>query len=87
MLQLHIVCLRPGGMNRGGTRHEGHKAHELDAFTPLQVMEMAVDPNLALIVGDQTATDEFIAAAKASVEKEAAVVEAARVKAAAAAKK
>lgn len=62
MPKLHIVCLRPDGMNRGGMRHEGHKVHELDAFTPAQLRDMHNEPHLALIVGGDTLTAENVAA-------------------------
>jgi hypothetical protein len=68
--KLHIVCLRPAGMNRGGTRHEGHKVHELDAFTAAQLRDMHDEPDLALIVGGETLTEEQMVAAE---EKAAAV--------------
>lgn len=61
MPDLHIVCLRPSGMNRGGVRHEGHKVHKLDAFTPAQLREIRGDPNFAVILGGETLTEELIA--------------------------
>lgn len=72
MPKLHIVCLRPGGMNRGGARHEGHKTHELDAFTPDQLREMHADPNLALILGGDALTEDHIAEHEAAAKKPAA---------------
>lgn len=68
MPKLHIVCLRPGGMHRGGARHEGHQAHELEAFTAAQLREMQAEPHLALIVGGEVLDDEHVAAAEKAAE-------------------
>jgi len=59
--KLHIVCLRPGGMNRGGTRHEGHKVHDFEAFTVAQLRDMHNEPNLVLIVGGDLLTEAVVA--------------------------
>lgn len=64
MPKLHIVCLRPGGMNRGGTRHEGHKLHELDAFTAAQLRDMHDEANLVVIVGGDLLTEAQVVAAE-----------------------
>lgn len=56
--------MRPEGYNRGGLRHEGHKVHELEAFTAAQLREMRDDPHLALIVGGDVLGDQHIAAAE-----------------------
>lgn len=77
MPDLHTVCLRPGGMNRGGIRHEGHKVHDIDAFTPAQLREMDADPNLVLILGGEKLTDKHIAATPAGKAEAKAVAEAA----------
>ena len=64
MPKLHIVCMRPGGYNRGGHRHEGHQVHDLEAFSAAQLREMHNDPHLALIVGGAALTEEQVAAAE-----------------------
>jgi hypothetical protein len=64
---LHIVCLRAGGMNRGGMRHERHKAHELGAFTAAQLRDMFDEPDLVLIVGGELLPEATVLAAEAKV--------------------
>lgn len=68
-MKLHTVCLRSGGMNRGGVRHDGHQVRDLEAFTPDQLREMATDPNLALIVGGEKLSDQHIEAAEKAAAK------------------
>jgi hypothetical protein len=73
--KLHIVCLRPGGMNRGGKRHEGHGVHELSDFTVGNLREMFDDANLVLIMGGEAVTEAQVmkieADAAAAAEKAA----------------
>lgn len=69
MPKLHIVCLRPGGMNRGGARHEGHSVHELEAFTAPQLRDMFDEPSLVLIVGGDLLAEEQVAAIEAKAAK------------------
>ena len=71
MPKLHIVCLRPGGMNRGGTRHEGHKVHELEAFSAAQLRDLYDEPNLVLIVGGEALPEATVLAAEAKAAAEA----------------
>ncbi len=72
MPKLHSICLRPGGMNRGGTRHEGHKEHDLDAFTAAQLRDMHEDPNVVLILGGERLTEGQVAAAEDAAKAKAA---------------
>ena len=53
MPQLHITCSRPGGIIRGGIRHEPHAAHDVAAFTPVQLREMLAEPELSLVIGEK----------------------------------
>ena len=72
MPKLHIVCLRPGGMNRGGARHDRHQVHAADAFSPLQLREMMADPELVLILGGDALTEAHVAAMEAPTETQGA---------------
>ncbi len=69
---LHIVCLRPGGLNRGGTRHERHAAHGPGAFAPAQLREMLAEPDLVLIQGGSLLTEGHVAALETIEAKAAA---------------
>jgi hypothetical protein len=68
---LHIVCLRPGGMNRGGLRHDRHQVHQLGSFTPVQLREMLAEPELALILGGDALTEAHVAGLEAPPAKKA----------------
>lgn len=68
MPMLHIACLRPGGMNRGGIRHDRGQAHDPAKFTPAQLREMLADQDLVLTVGDAL-TEEHITAIEAKAAK------------------
>lgn len=50
-MKLHTVCFRPGGMNRGGVRHERLKTFDAETFSPQQMRELLTEPELALING------------------------------------
>lgn len=69
MADLHIVCLRPGGMNRGGMRHVGHARHSAAQFTPEQMRELVGEPDLVLIAGGERLTPAHLDAKAAAPGK------------------
>jgi len=69
-VKLHSVCLRPGGMNRGGVRHERLKTFDTEAFSPHQMREMLSEPELALIVGGEPMGAAHLAEVEAAIAEE-----------------
>lgn len=72
MANLHTVCLRPGGMNRGGVRHDKHKVHELEAFTPAQLREILAETDVVAFTVAEPLTEAHVAALEAKAAKVAA---------------
>jgi hypothetical protein len=70
VLDLHIVCMRPGGMNRGGRRHDRHAVHSLADFTPAQLREMLAEPDLVLL-GGVVLTEDYIGELEAEAQTKA----------------
>jgi hypothetical protein len=69
-------------MNRGGVRHDKHKVHKLEAFTPDELREIHADPDVVAFVAAEPLTEAHIAAIEAKAAKAEADAAAAAEKAA-----
>lgn len=63
-MQLSIVCLREGGMIRGGIRHGRLAVHHAGDLSLEQLREMLAEPELAVIVGRPLTEDDIDAMEK-----------------------
>ena len=84
-MDLHTVCFRPGGMNRGGQRHERLKTFKEGTFSPEQVRELLNEPEIALISGGEVMGAKHLEEVEAQIaqaHEDAAKAEAERAEAA-----
>lgn len=69
MADLHTVCLRPGGMNRGGVRHDKHKVFVREEFSPAQLREILDEADVVAFVSAEKLTTAHIDAIEAKAAK------------------